>query len=73
MRIYYTTTNNGDGSASVSFYESQECIDLLEEDDPETYGMGEGGSFFDVEGTITGITVETLADVQAEIEERNSW
>jgi hypothetical protein len=67
MRIFYTTTNNGDGSSSVSFYESQECIDMLEESDPETYGSGEGGSYFDVEGTITGITIETMEDVLAQI------
>ncbi len=67
MRVFYTTTDNGDGSSSVSFYESKECIELLEEANPETYGSGEGGSYFDVEGTITGITIETLEDVKAEI------
>lgn len=67
MRIFYTTTNNGDGSSSVAFYDSQECIDKLEEHDPETYGSGEGGSYFDVEGTITGITIETMEDVLEEI------
>lgn len=65
--IYYTGTNGGDGSIGVSFYESQECIDLLEEHDPETYGQGEGGGEFEVEGEITGINVETLADVKTEI------
>lgn len=60
-RIYYTATNGGDGSAGVSFYESQECIALLEEHDPETYAGGEG--------TITGIEIETLEQVKEQIGE----
>lgn len=62
--IYYTTSNNGDGSSSVGFYESQACIDLLEEEDPEGYAMGEGGGSFQVEGIITGIKIDTLEDVK---------
>lgn len=69
MRIFYTTSNNGDGSASVHFFESQECIDLLEDHDPETYASGEGGGWFDVEGTITGIEIQSLAEVQQDIED----
>lgn len=68
MKIYYTTSNNGDGSASVHFFESQECIDLLEEHDPETWGMGEGGSSFNLEGTHD-LSIDTLEDVKAMIEE----
>lgn len=67
MRIYYTTTNGGDGSASVDFFESQDLIDMLEEHDPETYGMGEGGSWFDIEGTISGITIRNRISVDKEI------
>jgi hypothetical protein len=67
MRIYYTTVNGGDGSAWVEFFESQECINLLEQEDPETYGMGEGGDWFDVDGTITGIRIKSLAQVQKEL------
>lgn len=70
MRIWYTGTDNGDGSLSVSFYESQECIEKLEEAIPEYY-RGEGGSWFEVpDGTvITGIDIQTVADVDQEIED----
>lgn len=71
MRIYYTSADNGDGSASTYFFESQQCIDMLEEDDPERYGAGEGGSHFDVEGTHN-IPVQTLKDVKQEIKDNNS-
>lgn len=60
--IYYTGTDNGDGSVGVSFYESRECIEKLEECDPEGH-RGEGGGRFTVEGNITGITIQTMADV----------
>jgi hypothetical protein len=63
MRIYYTAVDCGDGSLSVNFYDSQEAIDLLEEYDLEG-ARGEGGSYFDIEGFATGITVETLEDVK---------
>lgn len=61
--IYYTGTDGGDGSVSVSFYDSQKCIDLLEEHCPEYY-RGEGGGCFTVEGEIRGIDIETLEDVK---------
>jgi hypothetical protein len=61
--IYFTGVDNGDGSISVSFYESQECIDLLEEHDPECH-RGDGGGQFTVEGEIEGIEIETLEDVR---------
>lgn len=70
MRIYYTGTDGGDGSLGVQFFESQECIDLLEEHDMETY-RGEGGGWFDVEGTIFGIEIQTLDQVKEEIGEEN--
>ena len=62
MKIFFTASNNGDGSSSVHFFESKECIDLLEEHDPEGYGGGEGGDWLEVpDGTIvTGITVKNL-------------
>ena len=69
MRVYYTTSDGGDGSSSVQFFESQECIDLLEDYDPEGYASGEGGGWFDVEGTITGITIKTLASVLDQIKD----
>jgi hypothetical protein len=61
--IYYTGSDNGDGSVSVQFYESQECIDLLEEKDPESF-RGEGGGCFTVEGSIVGIDIQTIDDVK---------
>ena len=79
MRVYYTTTNNGDGSASVSFFESQAAINALEDADPETYGSGEGGGFFDVpDGTeVTGITIyseeRVMAAIAFEEEEGNGY
>lgn len=71
MKVYYTATNGGDGSASVSFFETQACIDKLEEADPETYGQGEGGSSFEVpDGTVfTGIEIHTEEAVDAAIVE----
>jgi len=74
MRIWFTGTDGGDGSLGVSFYESRECIELLEEHYPETY-RGEGGDWFEVpDGTvITGITIETLEDVKAEIGEDEEY
>jgi hypothetical protein len=61
--IFYTTSNNGDGSSSVGFYESQACIDRLENVDPEGYGQGEGGGSFTIDGT-TDLCVDTMADVE---------
>lgn len=63
-RVYYTTTNNGDGSSSVEFFETQEQIDELEEEDPETYGMGEGGSWFEIsdDAVIEGINIQKVVD-----------
>lgn len=50
MRVYFTTCDNGDGSASVCFFDSQECIDFLEDEENglEEYWAGEGGSWFEV-------------------------
>lgn len=67
MRVFYTAVDCGDGSCNVEFYESQECIDLLEEHDPECY-RGEGGGWFDVE-SISGISITTLDEVKANVEE----
>lgn len=69
MRIYYTSTNNGDGSSSVQFFDSQECIDTLEDADPETYYGGEGGCYFDVEGSVSNITIYGMDYVNQRIED----
>ena len=63
--IYYTVQDGGDGSARTRFFESQECIDLLEEHD-YSFAMGEGGDSFEVDGT-TDLEVETLEQVMAEL------
>lgn len=67
--IYYTTSDNGDGSSSVQFFDCQEAIDILEEHDPEGYGCGEGGSSFEIDGEITGIDIKTLAQAQEQVAE----
>lgn len=67
--IYYTTSDNGDSSNCVEFYDCQEAIDLLEEHDPEGYASGEGGGKFDIDGEITGIDIRTLAQVQEQVAE----
>lgn len=47
MRIYYTTVNQFDGSYGVQFFDSQECIDILEDCDSDAYSCGEGGGSFE--------------------------
>ena len=69
MRIYYTGVDAGDGSIGVEFFNSPECITLLEDAMPEYY-RGEGGGSFEV-GYFNGINVETLQDVRARIKEWN--
>ena len=61
--IYYCGVDGGDGSIWVEFWESQECIDLLEEHDCE-YHRGEGGGSFEVNGTVSGIEIQTLEDAK---------
>lgn len=69
MRVYFTTQDNGDGSSSVVFFDSQECIDFLEENDPDTYASGEGGSSFEITGKIVGITIRNLEQTIKDYEE----
>ncbi len=72
MRVYYTTCDGGDGSASVEFYDSQECINYLESDeywDSDSYQAGEGGGWFEVpDGTEVKVNsyhgIRTLADIK---------
>jgi hypothetical protein len=61
--IFFTGVDGGDGSISVAFYDSQECIDLLEEHDPESH-RGEGGGSFTVIGEVEGLNIETIEDVK---------
>lgn len=66
MKVFYITANNGDGSSTTEFWDSQECIDYLIDDDrcDERYMDGDGGSygFFEVpDGTeIKGIRIRSL-------------
>lgn len=75
MRVFYTTSDNGDGSNSVEFFDSQECIDWLESDEnpsSDDYQSGEGGSYFDVpDGTTftfpgSWMKIKTLADLNSD-------
>lgn len=61
--VYYTAIDSGDGSLRVEFFDSKECITLLEEYDLEG-ARGEGGGSFQVEGEITGLTIGTIEDVR---------
>lgn len=67
-KIFYTTADNGDGSSSVWFFESQECIQALENHDPGTWAAGEGGGSFLCE-RISEVDVLTIADVMGIIQE----
>jgi len=74
--IYYTVRNNGDGSGSVEFFYDKECINLLENHDPETYASGEGGGSFNYTGELDFGKYEwmqpaTLEQVKANIEEES--
>jgi hypothetical protein len=64
-KIYYTVSDGGDGSASAHFFECQECIDLLEEHDPDTWASGEGGGFFTCDNFSQYIT--PLEEVKSRI------
>lgn len=61
-QIFYTVADNGDGSYSTYFFESLECIEALEEHDPDTWAAGEGGGSFMCKD-ISGVAVLTLVDV----------
>lgn len=43
MKIYLITSDNGDGSSSIEFWD-EDITDLLEEDDPESYWGNEGSA-----------------------------
>lgn len=66
MRVFYTTSDNGDGSSSVRFFKDQKNIARLEEEDPETYAMGEGGSWFDVTDESCLSNIEYSDDEEVE-------
>ena len=75
MRIWYTGTDNGDGSIGVRFFYDQESIYMLDEFDPETY-RGEGGGSFEMPADAvfaSGLSISTLEEVNAEIEEYENW
>lgn len=81
-QIYYTSCNNGDGSSSTEFFESQDCINLLEEHDPESYAGGEGGSSFtvvedggwgDISEILPDLRIRTMVEIKAQIKEGLSY
>lgn len=49
-KYFYTARDNGDGSASIEWFESQDAIDFAESEWPEEYGAGEGGGWIEVDG-----------------------
>lgn len=65
-KIFYSVCNNGDGSASVWFFDSQECIDILEKADPDNWFMGEGGGHF-FASEVSNITIFTKEQVLLDI------
>lgn len=74
MKVFYIVASNGDGSSRVEFYDSQECIDYLTDEntthDMGAYLDGDGGSYgsFEVpEGTpIMGIEIHNLEWIKAQ-------
>ena len=44
MKIYYYLSNNGDGTGTPMFCDSEELADIMEEFDTEKSGMGWGDS-----------------------------
>lgn len=73
MKVFYTVVKDGSifhaNSAFVAFFDSEECITKLEEKGAEGYRAGEGGGSFEVpDGTIiTGIQIQTMADVEEQL------
>lgn len=61
-KIWYTGIDNGDGSLDVGFYNSQECIELLEKTFPESF-RGEGGNYFFV-GDYHNLVIASIEDVR---------
>lgn len=58
MKIYYMTSDNGDGSASTHFYKDgpgvEARLEAMIEGDPESYGGNEGGpGEFEITGEVT--------------------
>lgn len=75
--LFYTTVNAGDGSYYTRFFDSEECVNLLAEHDPEAYSDGDGGPAESFEVVIDGtfefsevfpdLKISTLEQVKAEI------
>ena len=70
MKIFYINSDSGDGSSCTHFYDSQEALDYVMDEDNgfEEYMDGDGGSWgsFEVpDGTpITGIRIRALEEVR---------
>lgn len=67
-KIFYTVSDNGDGGSSVRFFESQECIDTLEDKNSDVWASGEGGGSFYADN-IQGIKIYTMSDVISSLED----
>lgn len=44
QRVYVFTSNNGDGSSSVCYTRDPDLLDVLEDEDPESYAGNDGGA-----------------------------
>jgi len=70
MNIYYTISNNGDGSVSAHFYESYELAELAEEWEFEAFGDGWAESSIGCfEGSCDRLILakRVLEDMEAEL------
>lgn len=43
QKVYVFVSDGGDGSASVCFTQDPNLLSILEEEDPESFGLNEGG------------------------------
>ena len=73
MRVWLLSTDQGDGSRGIQFFDNKESCNRLIEHDPDTYSDGDGGNIYSFEvpdGTeITGINIRTVEDVNEMIDE----
>lgn len=52
MEYLYNIRDGQDGSASVEFFDCERTMILAEVIDEEAYGLGEGGSILEVDGSL---------------------
>lgn len=65
MKVFYLTTNNGDGSSSVQFFKNEETAQQLLSDDGdlEAYGCNEGQVYsFEINGDNIVTNIDFFED-----------